>query len=280
MIFAASNIAWTPDERLDAYALLAGKGAAGLEIAPALFLHASADPFAPTAAEIAAAKAEIADHGLSLVSMQSLLFGVEGAAMFEGPEARARFTAGMERAIDLAGALGLRNLVFGSPRQRVRPEGMSPEAAAETAAAILRPLADRAADKGCVIAMEFNPAAYGTNWLNRSIEALDFAGFADHPAITVNFDVGAMHMNEAFDGIEEALEAAAPLISHLHVSEPLLAPAPARAEDAARVLAALARIGYSRAVSIEMKRDEAGLDALAAALDRLAAARALAAEAA
>ena len=40
---------------------------------------------------LAAALAEIAGAGLALVSMQSLLFGVSGAALFEGPDARAAF---------------------------------------------------------------------------------------------------------------------------------------------------------------------------------------------
>ncbi|MEM6586741.1 MAG: hypothetical protein AAF692_13395 [Pseudomonadota bacterium] len=44
---AMSNIAWSPDERLDAYRLMAQAGMTGLEIAPGLFFHEAEDPFAP-----------------------------------------------------------------------------------------------------------------------------------------------------------------------------------------------------------------------------------------
>jgi len=102
MKLSMSNIAWLPEERLEAYAILAEAGFTGLEIAPGLFCHAADDPFLPDTASARVARVEMADAGLSLVSMQSLLFGVTGAALFEGPEARAAFEAGMRRAIALA----------------------------------------------------------------------------------------------------------------------------------------------------------------------------------
>lgn len=274
MIFAVSNIAWAPDERLAAYRLLAEAGLTGLEIAPGLFFHGAADPFAPEPAVAETALAEIAEAGLALVSMQSLLFGVEGAAVFDGEAARARFETGMGRAIALAGRFGIPNLVFGSPGQRRIPEGMDREAAAETAAALFRRLGDQAAAAGTVIAMESNPAAYGTNFLNTLAEAQAFVERVDHPAVTLILDLGAMHMNGQFGEIAAHVATAAPRLSHVHVSEPQLAPAPAEAQAFAPVLSALAAAGYDRAVSIEMKRAERGLEALAESLARLTQARA------
>jgi sugar phosphate isomerase/epimerase len=262
MILSMSNIAWSPDERLEAYAILAAAGFTGLEIAPGLFFHASEDPFLPGEASAAEALAEIADAGLTLISMQSLLFGVTGAGLFEGPEARAAFEQGIHRAIALAARFGIPNLVFGSPLQRRVPEGLAMAEALDQAAAVFRKLGDAAAAASTRIAIEANPAAYGTNFCNTLDEALAFVALVDHPAIVPHLDLGAMHMNGDFASVPARLPTLAPRLSHVHVSEPDLAPAPADPAALAPVLAGLAAAGYPHAVSIEMKRAPEGLAAV------------------
>jgi sugar phosphate isomerase/epimerase len=273
MIFAMSNIAWATDERLAAYAILAEAGFTGLEIAPGMFFHAAEDPFSPDDRAAAEALAEIAHAGLALVSMQSLLFGVTGAALFEGAEARAVFEAGMHRAIRLAGRFGIPNLVFGSPLQRRVTEGLAMADALDQAAEVFRRLGDAAMAAGTCIAIEANPAAYGTNFCTTLDEALAFVGQVDHPAIVPHLDLGAMHMNGDFASVPRRLPDLTPRLGHVHVSEPYLAPAPANPAALAPVLAGLAAAGYARAVSIEMKRAPDGLAAVRRAALGLAAAR-------
>ena len=259
MILSISNIAWAPEERRAAYAAMAEARVTGLEIAPGLFFWEAEDAFQPDRASAERALDEIAAEGLSLVSMQSLLFGVEGAALFGAREDRARFETGMTRAIDLAGQFGIPNLVFGSPKQRIRPEDMTEAEAIDQGADVFRRLGDKAAAAGTVITMESNPVAYGTNFLNRLDEALGFVAHADHPHIKLILDLGAMHMNDEFDGLAGRIPDLAPHLHHVHVSEPNLAPAPADPDALAPVLGALAASGYTGAVSIEMKRPETGL---------------------
>lgn len=267
---ATSNIAWSPDERLEAYAILAEAGFTGLEIAPGLFFHAAEDPFLPDAASAATACAEMADAGLSLVAMQSLLFGVSGAALFGGADARATFEAGMRRAIALADRFGIPNLVFGSPLQRRVPEGLAMADALGQAAEVFRRQGDAAAAAGTRIGIEANPAAYGTNFCNTLGEALAFVALVDHPAVVPHLDLGAMHMNGDFASVPARLPDLAPRLSHVHVSEPGLAPAPADPAALAPVLKGLAAAGYNRAVSIEMKRAPEGLAAVRRAVRALA----------
>ena len=273
MKLAMSNIAWLPEERLEAYAILAEAGFTGLEIAPGLFFHAAEDPFLPDTASARAARVEMADAGLSLVSMQSLLFGVTGAALFEGADARAAFETGMHRAIRLAERFGIPNLVFGSPLQRRVPEGMAMDDAWDQAAEVFRKLGDAAAAADTRIAIEANPAAYGTNFCTTLDEALGFVTLVAHPAIVPHLDLGAMHMNGDFDGVPARLPDLTPRLSHVHVSEPDLAPAPADPAALAPVLGGLAAAGYARAVSIEMKRAPEGLAAVRRAVAGLIAAR-------
>ena len=272
MKLAMSNIAWSPAERLEAYAILADAGITGLEIAPGLFFHAAEDPFVPEAAVAEAALAEAAGAGLTLVSMQSLLFGVSGAELFGDADARAAFITGMTRAIRLAGRFGIPNLVFGSPAQRRVPAGMAMADALEEAAAAFRQLGDLAAAEDTRITIEANPAAYGTNFCNTLEEAEAFAALVDHPAIALILDLGAMHMNGVFASVPERLPALTPRLNHVHVSEPDLAPAPADAAALAPVLQGLRTAGYAKAVSIEMKRPPEGLVAVRDAVQRLVAA--------
>ena len=267
-----SNIAWSAAERLGAYAILAEAGFSGLEIAPGIFFHAAADPFVPDDASAREALQEMAGAGLSLVSMQSLLFGVTGAALFEGPEARATFEAGMHRAITLAGRFGIPNLVFGSPAQRRVPAGMVMEGAQDEAAEVFRRLGDAAAAAGTRITIEANPAAYGTNFLTTLEEAAAFVQAVDHPAIALILDLGAMHMNGSFASVPARLSDLTPRLNHVHVSEPDLAPAPADGAALVPVLRGLRAAGYAKAVSIEMKRPSQGLAEVRRAVARLVAA--------
>lgn len=269
MKLAMSNIAWAAEERRDAYAILAEAGITGLEIAPGIFFHAAADPLAPDEATARTALDEAADAGLSLVSMQSLLFGVTGAALFEGAEARAAFERAMMRAVTLAGRFGIPNLVFGSPAQRRVPAGMAMDAALAEAAAIFRRLGDAAAAAGSRITIEANPAAYGTNFLNTLDEAEAFVQAVDHPGIALILDLGAMHMNGSLASLPARLPGLTPRLNHVHVSEPDLAPAPAEAAALVPVLLGLRAAGYAKAVSIEMKRPARGLAEVRRAAARL-----------
>lgn len=265
-----SNIAWLPTERIEAYAILSEAGFTGLEIAPGLFGHAAEDPFDPDEASLREAMHEIEDAGLTLVSMQSLLFGVEGAALFEGPEPRAAFERGMRRAIALGARLGIPNLVFGSPVQRRVPAAVAMADALEEAAEVFRRLGDDALAAGTCITIEANPAAYGTNFCNTLEEAEHFVALVDHPAIALILDLGAMHMNGSFASVPARLPTLTSRLNHVHVSEPQLAPAPADAAALVPVLQGLRSAGYAKAVSIEMKRPAEGLAEVRRAAARLA----------
>lgn len=262
MILSASNIAWAPDERLGAYDLMQAAGLTGLEIAPGLFFAGAADPFDPDESTATAALAEIKARSLSLVSMQSLLFGVQCASLFGDEAARASFDRGMTRAIDLAGRFGIPNLVFGSPIQRRIPDAMAVGDALTHARETFRRLGDRAAAAGTVISMEANPAGYGTNFLTTLEEVESFVAHVAHPAVRLVLDLGAMHMNGDFCTVTGLVGSLMDKLNHVHVSEPFLAPAPADATSLMPVLLKLQAAGYKRAVSIEMKRHEGGLATL------------------
>jgi sugar phosphate isomerase/epimerase len=271
MKLGISNIAWKPEELDGALALMAEAGARGLEIAPGLAFAGEADPFKPSAAAVAALRSRLVAHDLELISMQSLLFGVLNAKLFGAPEERARFEAGLLRAVGLAETLGIANLVMGSPANRVIPPTVERARAEAEGAETFRRLGDAAAAAGTKLALEPNPATYGTNFMTTLREAFEFAALVDHPAVTVNFDLGALHMNGEFDQAPALFDLAAAKVSHVHVSEPNLAPAPADEAGFATAAAAILKRGYEGWFSIEMRATEQGrLDAVGRALEAAA----------
>lgn len=254
-----SNIAWPPDVRLAAYAAMNEAGVNGLEIAPGILFVDSYDPFRPTRAAIRLAIAEIGLANLRLVSMQSLLYGVQGAELFGEADARARFLQGMNRAVDLAEELGIPNLVFGSPKQRVVPCGMKALTAEHVAAELFFKLGERAAAASTVISIEANPRSYGTNFLNTHEQAAAFVARVSHPAIRLVLDLGAVAMNGESVRELACRPEVMKLVNHVHVSEPNLLPAPSSQQVLAEALGHIRMMDYQGAVSIEMKQQEGGL---------------------
>lgn len=269
MKLAVSNIAWLPQERLHAYRLLAESGIAGLEIAPALFFHTTPHPFNPSITDGKEAMSEIADFGLSIVSMQSLLYGVKDATLFGTATGRANFLAGMRRAIELAGRFGIPNIVFGSPKNRSVPAGYEIETALTDAIEVFRKLGDLAQRVGTKIAIEPNPAIYGTNFLNDFSSVHTFVQRADHPSVVANLDLGAMRINGTYDTITAVIPSLINEINHVHISEQNLSPAPKDVTSLVPLLRSLSESNYTKWISIEMKRTERGLIDISDSIRRL-----------
>ena len=276
MRLAISNIAWRPQEREAVYGILAEQGVRGLEIAPSQAFAEEADPVAPSAAAISEFVREIGRRSLNLVSMQSLLFGVDDAYLFGSKSQRERFEGGLARAVALAGRLGIPNLVMGSPANRAIPDSMDRAGAEQVAIDVFRRLGDLCLVAKAKLALEPNPAAYGTNFLNTIGETLTFVQRIKHPAVSVNFDIGSLHMNGEMDMGGEYFARAGPLVSHVHISEPNLDPTPRDVGEFEALARAILAHGYGGWFSIEMRavgdHNLAGVRAAVAACSRALAA--------
>lgn len=265
MKLAVSNIAWTAEEEAEAeaYRLLSERGVSGLEVAPGLLFPGADDPLKPGNADCKAALARLSGAGLTPCSMQSLLFGVDGAALFGTPQEQAALDDAMRRVAGLAGRLGVPNLVFGSPKNRVVPADPPPGDVRATWTRAFRAMGDAAAAHGANLALETNPESYGTNFMTSLAETVEVVRTVDHPGVTVNLDLGALVMTGEIDRLDTLLPEAMPLVSHVHLSAPFLAPLTEHPAPLRPFVAALAREGWSGWVSIEMR---GGLDALGASI--------------
>ncbi|MDR2612831.1 MAG: sugar phosphate isomerase/epimerase [Deltaproteobacteria bacterium] len=216
MRLSISNIAWAAEHDEEMYGYLEARGFAGLEIAPTRVFPDR--PYERLGEARAFAERLYRGHGLRVCSMQSLWYG-RTENLFGPPAEFAALLEHTRRAVDFAAAVGCGNLVFGSPRNRNVPEG-APDPAG-TALRFFREAAEYAAGKGAVIAMEANPPVYGTNFINTTAEAFAFARAVGSEGLRVNLDLGTMiHNGEPVSLPEENIG----LVSHVHLSEPNLAP--------------------------------------------------------
>ena len=125
------------------------------------------------------------------------------------------------------------------------PEGADPQQGED----FLSRIAWMAAQRQVVIGLEANPPIYNTNYINTTADAFAMAKKLDSPGLGVTLDVGTMIANG-----ERPNDFAADMkyVSHVHISEPGLAPIEKRAlhRELALLLGALNYQGY---VSVEMK---------------------------
>ncbi len=216
-------------------------GSAALEIAPPRFI--GDEPYTKTDEARKKAQDIHARYGLCVCSMQSIWFK-RGEAICGSENERAALLNYTRQALGFADAVGCQNLVFGCPKnRRIEKEGDG---------AVLfdffSEICSEAASHGSVIAIEANPPIYGTNFLNDTPSAVEFARSIGAGA-SVNLDFGTITYNkENLNDIGNNLD----IISHVHISEPELAPIERRNEH--RELAAVLREGdYRGFVSLEMR---------------------------
>lgn len=261
MRLSVSNIAWSADETDAAYDLLQSLAVHGLEVAPGILFAQSRAPLSASQRECDGIRAHLQKNGLMFTSMQSLLFGVQGVALFESDAARADLINTMKEVTALAGRLGIPNLVFGSPKNRVVPEDMTNDAARSIWLNTFRQFGDMAAFAGTILALEPNPPAYGANFMVDLAETLEVAREVNHPAVKVNLDLGALILTGEIEQIDQFLTDDMDYFSHVHISAPHLKPITDDEQAVIKLLNALGRHGYKNWISIEMSQNLSKLPA-------------------
>lgn len=245
MRLAISNLAWPANDDDAAFARLRGDGAAGIEIAPTRIAPWNA----LDAGRLGEVRSRIEAAGLTVSSLQAILYNVPGAQLLGDARAFAAMSEHLKRVGEIAAALGARVAVLGAPKNRLRGD-MRPETACALAAERLAQLGDCVAPHGLTLGIEPVPPAYGSDFLTRGAEVIDLVRTIDHPSIRVHLDTGCALV--AGDSIADLIRSAGAMLAHFHASEPRLGPFVAPVAEHAAAAAALTRIDYRGWVSIEM----------------------------
>lgn len=248
MRVAVSNIAWRlTDDPVIADRLLTA-GVTAVEVAPT---RVWPDPTRVGLAQAEAYGRWWARRGLPVVAAQSLLYGRPDFTLFGAD--RERFVAYLGSVIEVCAAMGARALVFGSPANR-RRNGIAPDVADAIAAEVFTTLAARAEAAGTCLCLEPNPVQYGTDYLNRAAETAALVRTVDAAGLRLHLDTAAMSL--AGDDPAGCVAEYAPLLRHVHLSEPYLAPVGTPDEAHAIFAKALRVAGYGGCVSVEMRPAE------------------------
>lgn len=210
MKLAISNIAWDFQYNTEVFSMMRNYQYLGLEIAPSIVV--GRDPyFKYKEAKLFAQR--IKEHyGFSICSMQSIWYGKQ-EEIFADIQQREALKAYTYHAIDFAQQIGCPNMVFGCPKNR----NLYHEGDYQVAVEFFRELGDAAYRSGTTIALEANPTIYGTNFLNKTEEALEIIREVNSPGLKLNLDLGTIISNNEDISM---LVGQGNWINHVHISEP------------------------------------------------------------
>lgn len=246
MKIGISNLAWPAGDDARVAPILATAGVATIDIAPGKYAAWEGWPEAHAVDHL---RRWWADFGISIGGVQSLFFGQPQLNVCGSARIRHDMLVRFAEVCQLCERLGGSKLVFGSPANRRR--GMLAEAEAwATAIEFLREAGDVAADHNAVVCVEAAPVVYGGDFAVTTAEAAAWVEAAAHPAVRLQLDTGiATLLAEDFPALVARY---APLVGHIHVSEPALAPLGEGTTDHAACAAALRAHLPGAGVTIEM----------------------------
>ena len=259
---AVSCIAWDAHDDIGALECLSLQGIRYVEIAPAKYFDwgdlQRAYLSGSMGEMVAELKAQLKLSSLTVSSIQAVLYKKPHLLVFGDDGVRAELSAHMHMIVDFATALkddaSRREepipIVFGSPRNRHRPEHVSAEEADNLFLDLFVPIATYAHERGCVVCIEPNAPEYGCNFITTSAQAQVLIEKANHPGLRLHLDTGCMAM--VGEDIGEAFARCADIVAHVHVSEPFLADFLRPVVDHAEVARALQAARYSKLLSLEL----------------------------
>lgn len=250
MNLSISNIAWDLAEDNAMADLLTSLGVSNIEVAPTKIWPL---PLTVTQEEIVKYRNFWDSHGVRIVALQSLLFGKPNLELFRSKEVRDQTIDYLMGMIELAGHVGARILVFGSPKNRLAGHCRASEVM-DIALEFFSILAKVSQKYDVCLCIEPNPPHYGCDFIRNTSEGIEIVKLVNHPNFRLHLDAGAMILNN--EPFEKAIEESFPWLAHFHMSEPNLCPPGKEAVAHARIAQTLRKLGYNRYISIEMLNRE------------------------
>ncbi|KAF6578927.1 sugar phosphate isomerase/epimerase [Paenibacillus sp. EKM212P] len=252
MKLSISNIAWNSNENEEIIVLLNKLGIRGIEIAPTKIWDR---PLDSEPNELLQFKQYWEQRDIHLIAMQSLLFGQHGLALFSDVESRNKLKEYVMGIMGLAGKIGVKALVFGSPKNRLS-NGLSKNEQLDIAIPFFTELAESAVTENVTLCIEPNPSQYGCDFITNSEEGLQLVREVNHPGFQLHLDAGTLTLNN--ENISSAIENSMPYLSHFHISEPYLNKVGSEESlSPHREIAKTLKINeYKNWVSIEMKNGD------------------------
>jgi sugar phosphate isomerase/epimerase len=247
MKIAISNIAWQLEEEESIAEIMQELGIKGVEIAPTKIWKV---PLSAADSEIESYKNFWQSRGIEIVAMQALLYGRPDLTIFQETQKRQETFQYLASIIELGSKLGVRVLVFGSPKNRMISH-LSWEEAEAIALPFFFDLGEVAAQHDLIFCIEPNPPAYNCDFITNSQQGLELVAKVNNKGFGLHLDAAGMTLSE--ESIEPTLKQALDRLCHFHISEPYLGQVGEGKVDHQKFGDLLAKLNYQGWKSIEMK---------------------------
>ena len=162
--------------------------------------------------------------------------------------------------VDFCADLGGNIMVFGSPKQRSIPEGVTPKEARDCAVAAFQNPVRQAEERDVTICFEPLSAAE-TNFINTAAEAIQFAQQFNSPHFKIILDVKAMCAEPK--PIPQIIRDSWPHFAYFHANDKNLKGPGFGNVDFKPIAAALKEVGYDGCVSVEVFNFDEGPEVIA-----------------
>lgn len=217
-MISISNIAWDVAQDNDIAKVLNDYAVPFIDIAPSKYFDT---PCQTDEAQILNVKHFWTSRGIKPIGMQALLFGTTGLNVFGTSKTQDLLLKHLTHMCRIGSTLGAKKLVFGSPKNRNRSH-LDDNQAVTIAVNFFRRLGTIAQRYAVVICLEPNPECYQSNFMTNSTDTATIVREVNHPSIRMQLDIGAMSINN--EDPTKIIKSVAPIIHHIHISEPQLAP--------------------------------------------------------
>lgn len=251
---AVSNVAWYPKEIDGFLQLLTSLKCQGIELAANMLWEEPVDSSVKERLEL---RRKIEDAGLKLIGLQSLLYTRRDLLLFKDEQTRQKTLDYLTKLMELCFDLGGEILVFGSPRNR-NIGVLSKDQAYVIAVNFFRQVGEQAYERNVFFCIE-PLGKTETDFVNTVKEAERLiADTGDSPGLGLHIDTkGLIDANEVSDSYLTRSFARA---KHVHLNDPGLMPPGSTGYDHQKIRVRMEGSGYSRFVSIEMKRQDSDVE--------------------
>jgi sugar phosphate isomerase/epimerase len=218
MRLGISNIAWENPHDIDVLQWIKDFGIHFLEVAPG-------KTFVPNGVQDSVQIEDfcklVEEFDIKVFAFQALLFGEGELSLFVDNASRNRLKSKLVSIIELAGKVGVENLVFGSPATRKTVHSGSPIEMA-IAREFFIEIALISGNQSTRFSIEPVPALFGSDFLTTTSDCHDFISSINKPALCVHLDTSAMMINNEDYG--QLLPTIINDNYHIHISNPGLLP--------------------------------------------------------
>ncbi|OEF10158.1 sugar phosphate isomerase/epimerase family protein [Aliivibrio logei] len=217
-MISISNIAWDVAQDDDVAKVLNDYAVPYIDIAPPKYFDI---PSQTEEKQILEIKHYWNSRGIEPIGMQALLFGTTGLNVFGSGKTQDLLLQHLTHICRIGSTLGAKKLVFGSPKNRDRSH-LDDTQTLKISVDFFRRLGAIAESYGVVICLEPNPECYQANFMTNSVDTANIVRDVNHANIRMQLDIGAMNINN--EDPSKIIKSVAPIIYHIHISEPQLAP--------------------------------------------------------